>query len=184
MAGRGSKSVKITGAEAAEDKGPAQEESSGAVKKPDPIDVYVGERIRQRRALVGISQGKLAQSLGITFQQMQKYEHGANRIGASRLWRVSRVMGVPINWFFDGVERYDSKDRSDLNLCEDGAEVLYDAAYERELRHLIRNFARIRNQKVSRQVIALVRALAGSDEEEPAAAAGKAKSDAASASGA
>ena len=70
-------------------------------KKPDPIDVHVGSRVRLRRTLLGMSQGKLGQALELTFQQIQKYERGANRIGSSRLFRLSRVMDVPDSFFFE-----------------------------------------------------------------------------------
>jgi transcriptional regulator with XRE-family HTH domain len=68
---------------------------------PDPIDVHVGARVRLRRTLLGMSQEKLGEAIGLTFQQVQKYERGANRIGASRLWHVSRVLDVPVSFFFD-----------------------------------------------------------------------------------
>ena len=70
--------------------------------KPDPVDVYVGSRIRMRRTLLGMSQEKLSDQLGITFQQVQKYENGMNRVGSSRLFNISRALGVPIAFFFDG----------------------------------------------------------------------------------
>ena len=69
--------------------------------KPNPIDVHVGQRLRQRRVLAGLSQEKLARMVGITFQQVQKYERGANRIGASRLFDLSRVLDVPVGFFFE-----------------------------------------------------------------------------------
>ena len=68
---------------------------------PNPIDVHVGTRVRLRRTLLGMSQEKLGESLGLTFQQVQKYERGANRIGASRLFDLSRVLDVPVSFFFD-----------------------------------------------------------------------------------
>ena len=66
--------------------------------EPNPIDVHVGHRIRLRRTLLGLSQEKLASLLGLTFQQVQKYERGMNRVGASRLWDISKVLEVPINF--------------------------------------------------------------------------------------
>ena len=69
----------------------------------DPIDVHVGSRIRLRRQLLGLSQEKLGESLGLTFQQVQKYERGANRVSASRLFDLSVVLGVPISFFFDDI---------------------------------------------------------------------------------
>jgi transcriptional regulator with XRE-family HTH domain len=69
--------------------------------KPDPVDIHVGMRIRLRRTLIGMSQEQLAAALNITFQQVQKYERGMNRISASRLYQASRALGVPVSWFFE-----------------------------------------------------------------------------------
>ena len=69
--------------------------------KPNPIDVHVGSRVRLRRNMLGLSQEKLGESIGLTFQQVQKYERGANRIGASRLLELSRVLDVPVSFFYD-----------------------------------------------------------------------------------
>ena len=71
--------------------------------EPNPIDVYIGQRIRVRRQLLGLSQEALAKKIGITFQQVQKYERGMNRIGASRLWDMMQVLGVDANSFFSGL---------------------------------------------------------------------------------
>ena len=72
--------------------------------KPNPIDVHVGTRVRLRRTLLGLSQEKLGDAIGLTFQQVQKYERGANRIGASRLFDLSRVLDVPIAYFYDAMD--------------------------------------------------------------------------------
>ena len=69
-----------------------------------PVDLHVGKRIRQRRWLVGMTQQQLAEQVGIKFQQIQKYETGANRVSASRLWDISEDMDVPVNFFFEGIE--------------------------------------------------------------------------------
>lgn len=68
---------------------------------PNPIDVHVGSRVRLRRTLLGLSQERLGEAVGLTFQQIQKYERGANRIGASRLFEFSRILDVPVSFFFD-----------------------------------------------------------------------------------
>ena len=70
-----------------------------------PVDLHVGKRIRQRRWLVGMTQQQLAEQVGIKFQQIQKYETGANRVSASRLWDISEAMEVPVNFFFEGIEQ-------------------------------------------------------------------------------
>lgn len=72
-------------------------------KSPHHVDVHVGARIRQQRTLLGMSQEKLGQAVGITFQQIQKYEKGSNRIGASRMWQFAQALGVPVASFFEGL---------------------------------------------------------------------------------
>lgn len=74
------------------------------VSSPEPVDVHVGRRIRLRRMLLGISQEKLGEALGLTFQQVQKYERGTNRVGASRLFDISRALAVPVAFFFEDIE--------------------------------------------------------------------------------
>lgn len=71
---------------------------------PHPIDIHVGQRVRERRTLLGLSQSHLAEQVGLTFQQIQKYERGTNRISASRLWQLSDVLGVSISWFFEDLD--------------------------------------------------------------------------------
>src|SRR5678816_919138 len=82
---------------------PAEEiaRARGGVGRPNPVDIHVGGRVRLRRTLLGMSQEKLADALGLTFQQVQKYERGANRIGASRLHQLSRILEVPVAFFFE-----------------------------------------------------------------------------------
>ena len=70
-------------------------------KNPNPIDVHVGSRVRMRRMLVGLSQEKLGERLGLTFQQVQKYEKGSNRVSASRLYQMAQILGVPVQFFFE-----------------------------------------------------------------------------------
>src|SRR5579875_2588524 len=74
-------------------------------EKPNPIDVHVGARVRLRRNMLGLSQEKLGEAIGLTFQQVQKYERGANRIGASRLHDLSRVLAVPVSFLVDDLDR-------------------------------------------------------------------------------
>ncbi len=72
---------------------------------PRPVDVYVGSRVRDRRTLAGMSQQDLGDRLGLTFQQIQKYEKGTNRVSASKLWEIAAIVGVPVEWFFEGAEK-------------------------------------------------------------------------------
>ena len=94
-------------------------------KGPNPVDVHVGRRIRIRRVLCGLSQTALADQLGLTFQQLQKYESGANRVSASRLWHISQILDVPISWFFMGID--------------DDADRLEEFRTKRETLELVRN---------------------------------------------
>ena len=73
-------------------------------KQPNPVDIHVGGRIRMRRMLIGMSQEKLGECLELTFQQIQKYEKGSNRVGASRLFQIAQVLGVPVAYFYEGLE--------------------------------------------------------------------------------
>ncbi|WP_293329364.1 helix-turn-helix transcriptional regulator [Parvibaculum sp.] len=79
-------------------------------KPPNPVDIHVGGRIRMRRMLIGMSQEKLGESLELTFQQVQKYEKGSNRVGASRLYQIAQVLGVPVSYFYEGLEAASTAD--------------------------------------------------------------------------
>jgi len=129
-------------------------------KKPNPIDVHVGSRIRLRRNMLGMSQEKLGESLGITFQQIQKYEKGTNRVGASRLQAISSILGVPVSFFFEdapGGEALEAR-----GLAEEGsASYVVDFLNSAEGIQLNRAFVQIPDPKVRRKVLDLVKALAG-----------------------
>lgn len=92
----------------------------------NPVDVHVGERIRLRRLLLGLSQEKLAKMLGLTFQQVQKYERGMNRIGASRLWDMSKILNVPVNFFFEEMDF--STDENSPASISGGAKLIAENA--------------------------------------------------------
>jgi len=79
-----------------------------------PVDIHVGQQIRHRRKLLGLTQQKLADAVGIRFQQVQKYESGANRVSASRLWDLSRALNVPVTYFFDQLEKLPSSQKGDM----------------------------------------------------------------------
>lgn len=131
-------------------------------KQPNPIDIHVGARIRLQRNMMGMSQEKLGESLGITFQQVQKYEKGTNRVGASRLQSIAAVLSVPISYFFDGAPGGDSGGAS--GLSEDGSnKFVLDFPTSVEGVHLNRAFARISDPKVRRRIVDLVKALADED---------------------
>ena len=129
-----------------------------SAKSPNSTDTYVGSRVRIRRKMLSMSQEKLGEQLGITFQQVQKYEKGANRIGASRLQAISQVLEMPISYFFPqepavagGMgESAQSDYVSDFMMSSEGIE-------------LNRAFAQIKDPKLRRKVIDLVRTMAATD---------------------
>ena len=125
-------------------------------KIPNPVDVHVGSRVRLRRLLIGMSQDKLGEELGVTFQQVQKYERGANRIGASRLFNISRVLGVPVDFFFDGIEGTAASGFSE----NDQTPLVNEFINSPEGVALAAAFSRISDNTVRRRVLELVRALA------------------------
>ncbi len=131
--------------------------------QPNPIDVHVGTRIRQRRALLGMSQGNLATALGLTFQQVQKYERGANRVGSSRLFDLSRVLDVPISYFFDGmsenVTQYSPRMIISGLTKEPVHEHVADPMNKRETLELVRAYYRIKDGRVRKSLFELVRLL-------------------------
>ncbi len=129
-------------------------------KNPNPIDVHVGNRVRMRRMLVGMSQEKLGERLGLTFQQIQKYEKGTNRISASRLYQISQILGVPVQFFFEDLPPQIAGERSEgvEEPREEGA--IMDFLGSSEGLQLNRFFSRIKDAAVRRSIIDLVRAIA------------------------
>jgi transcriptional regulator with XRE-family HTH domain len=133
-------------------------------KKPNPTDVYVGGRIRLRRNMLGMSQEKLGESLGITFQQIQKYEKGTNRVGASRLQAIASILSVPVAFFFEDAPGSESGENK--GLSEDSStSFVVDFLSSAEGLQLNRAFARISNPKVRRKVIELAKVLADDEDQ-------------------
>lgn len=128
-------------------------------KKANPIDAQVGNRVRIRRMLIGMSQEKLGDLLGLTFQQVQKYEKGVNRIGAGRLFEIARILGVPIDFFYDGVA-------SSADTLASAAPPVMEFVSSGEGLQLSLAFMKIKDPKVRKRVLDLVKSLA--DEEEAA----------------
>lgn len=127
-------------------------------KSPNPVDKHVGSRVRMRRMMVGMSQEKLGESLGITFQQIQKYEKGTNRIGASRLQNISQVLSVPVAFFFEGAP---SMNTEAGGFAEDASPAyVSDFLASSEGLALTRAFLKIADAKVRRRIVDLVEALA------------------------
>ncbi len=133
-------------------------------RKPNPIDAHVGTRVRLRRMLLGMSQEKLGEHLGLTFQQVQKYEKGVNRIGASRLFDLSRVLGVPVQFFYDEApaELVDTALTPGFSERPTESYVL-EFLSTREGLELNKAFVKIADPRVRRSVVELVRTLGGED---------------------
>ena len=152
-------------------KAPGKSIAAGT-KKPNPIDVHVGARVRLRRNMLNMSQEKLGESMGLTFQQVQKYEKGTNRIGASRLWKLSQVLSVPVSFFFDemvGLTQTSSVDRGQRGFAEPEAEnQITEFLTSRDGIDLNRAFLQIKDAKQRRSVIELVRVMASDSRDDDA----------------
>jgi transcriptional regulator with XRE-family HTH domain len=131
--------------------------------RANSIDEHVGQRLRQRRTIVGISQEKLAELVGITFQQIQKYENGANRISASRLFQFSQLLEVPVDFFFDDTAKLSVVGMSDTKQeAFDG--LPGDIMQEKETLELIRVYYSIKNPKVRKDFFKLLKSMAESND--------------------
>jgi len=139
--------------------------------RPNPIDVHVGARVRLRRTLLGLSQEKLGEAIGLTFQQVQKYERGANRIGASRLWELSGVLDVPVQFFFgemsqDTVAAMRQIQQSHGLVPPPAAAFEAEPMARRETLELVRAYYRITDSAVRRRLFELAKSLAPSEDED------------------
>ncbi len=133
------------------------------MSKAHPVDIHVGKRLRMRRNVLGMSQEELGRSVGITFQQIQKYERGVNRVGSSRLYEFSQVLKVPVAFFF---ENFVEEAAHQMGFAEDRA--AYDAGAggkaadplsDKETLTLVRSFNKIGEQEVRNKILALVKSL-------------------------
>ena len=122
----------------------------------NPVDVHVGMRLRLRRQVLKMSQERLGNKLGVTFQQIQKYERGSNRVGASRLWKISQVLNVDVGFFFDGLEEEGSISEF---AADDQLPIVYDFIKSTDGVTLAKAVSQINNKAVRRQVLELARAL-------------------------
>ena len=138
--------------------------------RASPIDAHVGGRIRLRRTLMGMSQERLGEALGLTFQQVQKYERGVNRVGASRLFDLSRVLDVPISFFFDDMPDQLAREyggaavRRAVGFAEPQEGFDDDALHRRETLELVRAYYRISDPGVRKRVFDLIKSLTPTQE--------------------
>jgi transcriptional regulator with XRE-family HTH domain len=133
-----------------------------AKKAPNPTDRHVGSRVRMRRILLAMSQEELGAALGLSFQQVQKYERGANRIGASRLQQISHILQVPVEFFFEGAPNASAPHGSNgsaLSMAQ-----IDDFVSDSDGLRLIRAFMRIDNPELRLRIVMLVQEIAGDDD--------------------
>ena len=126
---------------------------------PNPIDIHVGSRVRLRRTLLGMSQEKLGQALGLTFQQVQKNERGVNRIGSSRLYHLSQILDVPVSFFFDDMPPLDPDALPGLGE-KTQAEFVPDPLVKRETLELVRAYYKITDPGARKRLFELTKAIA------------------------
>lgn len=142
---------------------------SGSPRQSDPVDHHVGSRVRKRRNILGLSQERLSTQLGLTFQQLQKYESGRNRIGASRLYEISRLLDVPIEYFYEEMseelrnplypdfQKHEHGRTERLSLCSTQVE---DQPLTREMLALVRAYYNIPAPAIRKQILGLINSLA------------------------
>lgn len=134
-----------------------EENRTAKIDGPHPVDLHVGARVRARRKFLEMSQGDLASTIDLTFQQVQKYERGMNRISASKLYEISRVLKVPTTYFFDGFG--ESEDSTHFSVSE-AEQLVHDFLATTEGTELAEAYPRIKHAKHRRRILELVRALA------------------------
>jgi transcriptional regulator with XRE-family HTH domain len=134
-----------------------------AKKAPNPIDKHVGSRVRMRRMMLGMSQEKLGDALGLTFQQVQKYEKGTNRIGASRLQQISHTLQVQISFFFEGAPSVSTGSRSEGMSEAPSPAYVSDFLATSDGLALTKAFTRISDAKLRRRIVDLVEQIVASE---------------------
>ena len=134
-----------------------------STKAPNPVDKYVGSRVRMRRIMLGMSQEKLGEALGLTFQQVQKYEKGTNRVGASRIQQISEILQVPVSFLFEG----GPSGTASTGSFSEGSSPAYvsDFLATSEGLALTKAFMRIKEPKLRRRIVDLVKEIAGEDDD-------------------
>ena len=132
-------------------------------KSPNPVDLHVGGRVRMRRKMLGVSQERLAEALGLTFQQVQKYERGANRISASKLYEIARFLSAPIAYFFEGLG--DPAVSGSVGADDASEQHVHGFLMTSEGLELAAAFPRITRARLRRRILDLVRALADEEDE-------------------
>lgn len=130
-------------------------------RKPRPVDIHIGKRIRMRRSLMGVSQEKLAEALGVSFQQVQKYERGANRVSASRLYQIGKTLDVPVAYFYQEFTDKPVKQGPRPGLSDNEQEDILseDILYEKETIELIRLYYSLEDERKRRDLLKIMRSM-------------------------
>ncbi len=125
-----------------------------------PVDIFVGNKLRERRVMLGLSQNAIGKSIGVSFQQIQKYERGVNRMGSSRLYDFSKILNIPVSYFFDGYEAGKGLDAYGLGMAEETDSYEHDKMSSRETLELMRAYYSIRDEKTRKRFVDLIRSVA------------------------
>ena len=131
--------------------------------QPNPVDIYVGEKLRSRRNLLGLSQTELADAVGITFQQVQKYERGTNRVSASRLWQFSKILNVSISYFFENYREQKSGGTPAYGMADndqEGFSTEEDLMNKKETLNLVREYYSIPDPKMRKDLFQMIKTMA------------------------
>lgn len=138
----------------------------------EPVDKHVGKRLRIRRSLLGLSQERLAEQVGVTFQQIQKYERGANRVSSSRLFQFSKVLGVPVDYFFDEMDKGLESQSLVYGMADNGQEAFEqddsapdDVMQRKETIKLVRTYYSIKDKNARQDILKLMKTLSKTDNE-------------------
>lgn len=135
----------------------------GSDKGPNPVDIHVGTRLRMRRSLLGISQEKLAETVGLTFQQIQKYERGTNRVSASRLYQFSKILEIPVSYFFEKfIESNSAQPIGYTVLADNEQDILLDEEmlHSKETLDLLRLYYSFGDEKIRREFLKTIKSMA------------------------
>lgn len=130
------------------------------------VDAYVGMRLKKRRMELGLSQNKIGELTGITFQQIQKYEKGLNRIGSGRLYELATILKVPVSYFFEGYDEYSAENDSKGSLSDNKSQFVYSTIEDKEMTQLVKYFIKIDDPVLRKSVINLTKSLSKKCEEE------------------
>jgi len=136
------------------------------MSNPHPVDVHVGKRLRLKRTIMGLSQEAIGKAIGVTFQQIQKYERGINRMGASRLYEFAKSLSVPVSYFFEGYGDELTEDSAVYGMAEGEAPAFeHENVSSRETMDIMRAYYKVKNPAVRKRIIELIKAVAEDQDE-------------------